>query len=339
MLHLSGNETPAPVEINIDTMEKPTDLLFMVGMGKDFEDGLEEKSLHIENSKVSNLKIYQQFGKSLLFNEDGSGGIFQLDNISTYYSEWEPLEISEENTVEFLGLWETLHNSNFKSVEFDRFRKEAGLNNFNLTPKKWIEATNAIGIVSKPGRYGGTYAHKDLAFEFGAWISPMFKLLLIKEFQRLKEIETNQYNLEWNVKRILTKTNYLIHTDAIKNYIIPKKDYDKEWLIYAEEADLLNVSLFSCTAKDWRESNPEIAKKGMNIRDIASINELVVLSNLENVNALMIEQNMDKQERYLQLKNIAQKQLAVLNDKNFIKSIKKLNERTYLDERKKSNNK
>ncbi len=157
------------------------------------------------------------------------------------------------NTVEFLGLWETLHNPNFKGVEFERFRKEAGLNSFNLTPRKWIEATNAIGIVSKSGRYGGTYAHKDLAFEFGAWISPMFKLLLIKEFQRLKEIETNQYNLEWNVKRILTKTNYHIQSDAIKNYIFPQKEYekDKEWIIYAEEADLLNVALFKCTAKDW----------------------------------------------------------------------------------------
>ena len=245
------------------------------------------------------------------------------------------------NTVEFLGLWETLHNPNFKGVEFDRFRKEAGLNNFNLTPRKWIEATNAIGIVSKPGRYGGTYAHKDLAFEFGAWISPMFKLLLIKEFQRLKEIEANQYNLEWNVKRILTKTNYLVHTDAIKNFIIPKKDYekDKEWLIYAEEADLLNVSLFSCTAKDWREANSKLAKKGMNIREIASINELVVLSNLENLNALMIEQGINKQKRYLQLKNVAKKQLNMLNDKDFIKSIKKLNETTYLDEEKRFNKK
>ncbi len=237
------------------------------------------------------------------------------------------------NTVEFLGLWETLHNPDFKPVEFDRFRKEAGLNSFNLTPKKWIKATNAIGILSKSGRYGGTYAHKDLAFEFGAWISPMFKLLLIKEFQRLKEIEANQYNIEWNIKRILTKTNYLIHTDAIKNYILPQKDYDKdkEWLIYAEEADLLNVSLFGCTAKDWREANPELAKKGMNIRDIASINELVVLSNLENLNALMIEQNIGKQERYRQLSEISKKQLNLLNNTDYIKSIKKLDETTYLD--------
>ncbi len=241
------------------------------------------------------------------------------------------------NTVEFLGLWETLHNPDFKGVEFDRFRKEAGLNSFNLTPKKWIEATNAIGIISKSGRYGGTYAHKDLAFEFGAWISPMFKLLLIKEFQRLKEIETNQYNLEWNVKRILTKTNYHIHTDAIKNYILPQKEYerDKEWLIYAEEADLLNVALFKCTAKDWRDANPELANKGMNIRDIASINELVVLSNIENLNALMIEQNIEKSERFNQLKKIAKSQLKMLDSKDFIKSLKKLNDKIYSDEQKK----
>jgi len=241
------------------------------------------------------------------------------------------------NTVEFLGLWETLHNLNFKGVEFDRFRKEAGLNSFNLTPKKWIEATNAIGIISKSGRYGGTYAHKDLAFEFGAWISPMFKLLLIKEFQRLKEIETNQYNLEWNVKRILTKTNYHIHTEAIKNYIIPQKEYekDKEWIIYAEEADLLNVALFKCTAKDWREANPKLAKKGMNIRDIASINELVVLSNLENLNALMIERNIDKPERFKQLRKTAISQIKTLDNKDFIKSLKRLNETTYIDEEKK----
>jgi hypothetical protein len=241
------------------------------------------------------------------------------------------------NTVEFIGLWETFHNPNFKGVEFDRFRKEAGLNSFNLTPKKWIEATNAIGIVSKSGRYGGTYAHKDLAFEFGAWISPMFKLLLIKEFQRLKEIETNQYNLEWNVKRILTKTNYHIHTDAIKNYILPQKEYekDKEWIIYAEEADLLNVALFKCTAKDWRNANPELARKGMNIRDIASINELVVLSNMENLNALMIEQNIDKTERFNQLKKIAISQLKTLDNKDFIKSLKRLNDKTYPNEQKK----
>jgi hypothetical protein len=155
------------------------------------------------------------------------------------------------SAIEFLGLWEQLHNPNFKGIEFDAFRNESGSNSFTLTPKKWIETTNAIGIISKPGRYGGTYAHKDIAFEFASWISPTFKLYLITEYQRLKEIESNQYNLEWNVKRILSKANYLLHTDAVKKYILPAKDYDKdkEWLVYAEEADLLNVALFSCTHK------------------------------------------------------------------------------------------
>jgi len=240
------------------------------------------------------------------------------------------------NTVEFIGLWETIHNPNFKPVEFDTFRKQAGLNNFNLTPKKWIEKTNAIGIISKSGRYGGTYAHKDLAFEFGAWISPMFKLLLIKEFQRLKEIETNQYNLEWNVKRILSKTNYLIHTDAIKENIIPKKNYAKsdEWIVYAEEADLLNVAMYDCKAKDWREANPEHAKKGLNIRDFSSINELVVLSNLENANAIMVSENIDKVNRFKQLKKIAKSQLEILDNQDFIKSLKRLNESTFINEEK-----
>ena len=241
------------------------------------------------------------------------------------------------NTVEFLGLWETLHNPDFKPVEFDTFRKQAGLNNFNLTPKKWIKKTNAIGIISKSGRYGGTYAHKDLAFEFGAWISPMFKLLLIKEFQRLKEIETNQYNFEWNVKRILSKTNYLIHTDAIKEHIIPKMNYAKgeEWIVYAEEADLLNVAMYGCKAKDWREANPEHAKKGLNIRDFSSINELVVLSNLENANALMISENIDKVNRFKQLEKIAKSQLKTLNNQDFIKSLKRLNETTFINAGKK----
>ncbi|HKK59856.1 MAG TPA: KilA-N domain-containing protein [Salinivirga sp.] len=241
------------------------------------------------------------------------------------------------NTIDFLGLWENLNNPNFNSIEFDAFRNEAGSNSFTLTPKKWIESTNAIGITSKSGRYGGTYAHKDIAFEFASWISPTFKLYLITEYQRLKEIETNQYNLEWNVKRILTKTNYHIHTDAIKNYFIPEKNYEKgtEWIGYAEEADLLNVALFNCTGKDWREANPEIAKKNMNIRDIASINELAILSNLETLNAEMIKEKIEKTERFKKLKKIAEYQLSVLNEKDFMKSIKKMNDEIYIQERKK----
>ena len=241
------------------------------------------------------------------------------------------------NTIEFLGLWEQLNNPNFKSIEFDAFKNESGSNSFTLTPKKWIEATNSIGIISKAGRYGGTYAHKDIAFEFASWISPTFKLYLITEYQRLKEIETNQYNLEWNVKRILSKTNYHIHTDAVKNYIIPKKNYEKEkeWLLYAEEADLLNVALFNCTAKDWRDANPTLVDKSMNIRDIASINELAILSNLETLNAQMIKENIDKRTRFRKLKEIAEYQLTILNEKDFMKALKKLNENVYIEEKKK----
>ncbi|MBU2505804.1 MAG: KilA-N domain-containing protein [Bacteroidetes bacterium] len=241
------------------------------------------------------------------------------------------------STIEFLGLWEQLKNPNFKSIEFDAFRNESGSNSFTLTPKRWIEATNSIGIISKSGRYGGTFAHKDIAFEFASWISPTFKLYLITEYQRLKEVETNQYNLEWNVKRILSKTNYYIHTDAIKNFILPDKNYEKEkeWLIYAEEADLLNVILFHCTAKDWRDANPDLAKKSSNLRDIASINELAILSNLETLNAQMIKEKVSKNERFLKLKEIAKYQLSVLNEKDFMKTLKKLNENIYVEQKKK----
>ncbi len=242
-----------------------------------------------------------------------------------------------QSTIEFIGLWEQLHNPNFKRIEFDAFRNESGSNSFTLTPRKWIETTNSIGIISKSGRYGGTYAHKDIAFEFASWISPTFKLYLITEYQRLKEVETNQYNLEWNVKRILSKTNYHIHTDAVKNFILPDKNYekDKEWIIYAEEADLLNVALFNCTAKDWRIANPDLSKKSMNIRDIASINELAILSNLETIDAQMIKEKINKNNRFLKLKEIAKYQLSVLNDKDFMKALKKLNDKVYIEHKNK----
>ena len=240
------------------------------------------------------------------------------------------------NTIEFLGLWEVLNNPDFNSIEFDGFRNESGSNSFTLTPKKWIQATNSVGIFSKSGRNGGTFAHKDIAFEFASWLSPTFKLYLITEYQRLKEIETNQYNLEWNVKRILSKTNYHIHTDAVKNYILPAKNYekDKEWIVYAEEADLLNVALFNCTAKDWRDANPESVNNSMNIRDVASINELAILSNLETINAQMIKEKLEKKERFYKLKEISRYQLLVLNEKDFIKAIKKLNDSIYIDKTK-----
>ncbi|WP_010424068.1 KilA-N domain-containing protein [Anaerophaga thermohalophila] len=285
-----------------------------------------KSQIEVENKLISIVRQDEQDYISLTDMVKGEEGSDHIRN-------W----MRNRNTVEFIGLWETLNNPNFKPVEFDTFRKQAGLNSFNLTPKKWIEATNAIGLISKSGRYGGTYAHKDLAFEFGSWISPMFKLLLIKEYQRLKEIESNQYNLEWNVKRILSKTNYQIHTDAVKDCILPEKNYDKdkEWLIYAEEADLLNVALFKSTAKDWREVNPDKAKKGLNIRDFASINELVVLANLENLNSILIRNQVDKEQRYRQLRDIVKIQLKSLDEKDFMKALKKVSDDIYIDNKNK----
>ena len=252
---------------------------------------------------------------------------------SFFITDW----LRNRNTLEFLSVWEKINNPNFNYGEFATIRNQSGLNSFKVSVKEWTEKTNAIGIFSKAGRYGGTYAHKDIAFEFGTWISPTFKLYLITEYQRLKEVETNQYNLEWNFKRIISKANYHIHTDAVKNYILPEKNYekDKEWIVYAEEADLLNVALFNCTAKDWREVNKEFADKGLNIRDIASINELAVLSNLESLNAEMIKVGIDKQSRFHKLKEIATYQLTILNEKDFMKALKKLNEGIYVDKKNK----
>lgn len=240
------------------------------------------------------------------------------------------------NTIEYLGIWETLNNPNFKGVEFDTFAKEAGLNSFNMTPKKWIEGVNAVGFVSVSGRYGGTYAHKDIAFHFAMWISPAFQLYIIKEYQRLKEVENNQYNLEWNVKRILAKSNYHIHTKAIDNYIVPKMNTSsiKDW-IYAEEADILNIALFGCTAKQWKEANPQRALQGENIRDMASINELIILSNIESLNATLIKNNISKKDRLRMLLETAKEQRNILDSKNYLKSIKKLNDKTFVEEQNK----
>ena len=217
-------------------------------------------------------------------------------------------------TLEFLGAWEQIYNEDFKVVEFDHFRQQSGLHTFVLSVSEWLEKTNAIGMYVKKGRYGGTFAHKDIAFEFASAISPVFKLYLIKEFQRLKEEENNLQQLEWDAKRFLTKNNYLIQTYAIKNYIIPNCDYrnNLQWLVYAEEADLLNVALFGFTAKAWRDSNPELAKNS-NVRDYATINELTVLSNLETHNAQMIREGKNKEERFHILKEIADYQLKILS--------------------------
>jgi hypothetical protein len=216
--------------------------------------------------------------------------------------------IRNRNTIELLGIWELLHNPNFKPAEFDGFKKEAGLNSFVMTPKRWIEATNAIGIVSKSGRYGGTYAHRDIALEFASWISIEFKLYLLKEFQRLKEEE--QKTLGWSAKRELAKINYHIHTDAIKHNLIPAELTAKQTsIIYASEADVLNIALFGLTAKDWHNANPELEG---NIRDYATINELICLSNMENLNAVFINEGLPQRERLIKLNKIAIQQMRVL---------------------------
>jgi hypothetical protein len=225
------------------------------------------------------------------------------------------------NTLEFLGIWEEMNNPNFKGNEFVTFKMQAGLNNFNLTPKKWIDATNAIGIQSKAGRYGGgTFAHKDLAFKFGSWLSPEFKLYLIKEFQRLKDDENDRLKLTWNLQRTLAKVHYRIHTDAIKEKLLPQAlPKEKINFVYADEADLLNVALFGITAKQWRDANPKVEG---NIRDEATIEQLVVLSNLESINAVLIHQGLQQNERLLQLNTIAITQMKSLLGNTNLKKLK-----------------
>jgi hypothetical protein len=225
------------------------------------------------------------------------------------------------NTLEFIGIWEELHNPAFKGNEFVTFKSQAGLNSFNLTPRKWIEATNAIGMVSKAGRYGGgTFAHRDIAFEFGSWLSPEFKLYLIKEFQRLKEDESERLKLEWNFQRTLAKVNYHIHTDAIKENLIPQQLTQFQInMVYASEADMLNMALFGITAKEWREQNPN--SEG-NIRDYASIEQLVVLSNLESINSVLIHQGLLQSVRLQQLNSIAITQMKSLTHNTQVKRLK-----------------
>lgn len=215
------------------------------------------------------------------------------------------------NTVEFLGLWEELNNPNFNCIEFEAIKQDAGNNSFALTPKKWIKSTRASGIISKQGRYAATYAHKDIAFEFASWLSPEFKLYVIRDYQRLKQDESYRLSLDWNVKRILTKANYRIHTDAVKeNLIPPELSKQQQGYVYADEADLLNVALFGQTAAQWRKNNPEL--KG-NMRDFATIEQLLVLTNLENMNAFYIKQQISQEKRLQLLRKMAVEQLETLS--------------------------
>ena len=222
-----------------------------------------------------------------------------------------------KDVLAYLGLWEQLNNENFKGHEFETFENEAGKNSFYMSPQKWIKETNAVGIISKSGNNGGTYARSDIALEFASWLSPEFKLYVIQEFERLKKNEAYQNKIDWHANRVLAKVSYVVHTDAIKSIIVPTLTEKQKKFVYAEEADVLNVALFGMTAKEWRESNPEIADKG-NIRDYTDLLHLVILNNLENINAELIEMKITQSERLVRLNNIARKQMELLkNNKSF----------------------
>ena len=264
--------------------------------------------INVEGSEISIIAIDSRDYISL------TDMVRNVENGVALIEKW----LRNKNTIEFLGIWEEMYNANFNSTEFEGIKNEAGFNRFILSVKQWVNKTNSIGIIAKAGRYGGTYAHKDIAFEFASWVSPYFKLYLIKEFERLKEEEQKQ--LGWDIKRNLAKINYKIHTDAIKNNLVPEK-LSKERInyIYASEADILNVALFGMTAKEWRESNPEL--KG-NMRDYADISQLVCLSNLENLNAVFINEGMDATERIEKLNAIAIEQMRILTESERIKKLK-----------------
>ena len=269
-------------------------------------------------SKVKKDKIEAQGFSIEVYTEDYMNDYISLTDIAKYKNEDDPRFVIQNwmrnrNTLEFIGLWEILNNENFNRVQFDTFKMEAGLNRFTMTPQKWIESTKAKGIVSKAGRYGGTYAHSDIALEFASWLSPEFKLYIIQDYKRLKNDETSKLSLTWNLHREISKINYKIHTDAIKTYIL--KDLTEHQLCfkYASEADMLNVALFDKTAKEWREENKDL--KG-NMRDYASLNELLVLANMESFNTILIEKGLEQKERMIELRKLARNQMLSLEKLN-----------------------
>ena len=239
-----------------------------------------------------------------------------------------------KDVISYLGLWERIHNENFKGVEFDTFKNEAGSNKFKISPQKWIRETNAIGIISKSGNNGGTYARSDIALEFASWLSPEFKLYVIQEFQRLKKNEAYQNKIDWHANRVLAKVSYVVHTDAIKSIIVPTLTEKQKKFVYAEEADVLNVALFGMTAKEWRDSNPSLAEDG-NIRDYADLLHLVILSNLENINAELIEMGIPQSERLVRLNDMAKKQMELLRKNKSLKNLEyienKVNDKLLID--------
>ena len=274
---------------------------------------------------AKNKKINVSGIEIIILSEDDKDDFISLTGIARY-RDFERSDYILQNwlrnrsTIEFVGLWEQFNNPAFNSIEFDGIKNQSGSNSFSLTPKRWTETTNAIGIVSKTGKYGGTFAHRDIAFEFATWISAEFKFYFIKEFQRLKADENNRLNLEWNLQRTISKINYRIHTEAIKENLIPKEiTRQQSSILYASEADLLNMALFGVTAKEWRDTNKD---KTGNIRDFANLEQLVVLSNMESINALLIQQGLSQNERLVQLNIVAITQMKTLVESSTLKKLK-----------------
>ncbi|MDO4507985.1 MAG: KilA-N domain-containing protein [Candidatus Saccharibacteria bacterium] len=283
-----------------------------------------KRVLKVENNEISVKKV------------DGEDYISITDMIRNkdgdfFVSDW----LRNRNTIEFLGIWESMNNPDFNYGEFAIIKSKVGLNNFKLSVKEWTEKTNAIGLKAVAGRYGGTYAQKDIAFEFGMWISPAFKLYLIKDYERLKEAETNQYQLEWDVRRVLASSTYVAHTDAVKEKIIPKVLPWRAQYQYADEADILNLAVFGITAADWRKVNPERVKRKENLRDSASIIELLILEELQLQNAEFIRKGMSKEERFSKLREMAISKRTALEKIDPIKGLKRLDDTTYLGDGKK----
>lgn len=235
-----------------------------------------------------------------------------------------------KDVISYLGLWESINNENFKGVEFDTFKNEAGSNKFKISPQKWIRETNAVGMISKSGNNGGTYARSDIAFEFASWLSPEFKLYLIQEFQRLKKNEAYQNKIDWHANRVLAKVSYIVHTDAIKSIIVPTLTEKQKKFIYAEEVDVLNVALFGITAKEWRNKNPKLAENG-NIRDYTDLLHLVILNNLENINAELIRMNIKQSDRLIQLNESARNQMEALRNNKNVKELEVLQQQVNED--------
>ena len=275
-----------------------------------------KSEINVNNNKINVMRI-------------GNKEYISLTDLARYADEDDPRYpiqnwMRNKDVIAYLGLWEKLNNENFKGVEFDTFKNEAGSNKFKISPQKWIKETNAIGIISKSGNNGGTYACSDIALEFASWLSPEFKLYVIQEFERLKKNEAYQYKVDWTASRMLAKSNYHIHTDSIKENIIPKLTEKQKQYVYAEEADVLNVALFGMTAKEWREKNPNLEG---NIRDYTNLKHLLILCNLENTNAELINDGLPQKERLVKLNNSAIRQMKILENDKSIKELEDLNKK------------